>query len=453
MRYILQLVLLTLTSLSSKAQHAAGIISELKLINTKVAMNQFTRTGAECKAATDTSPLISKRAMNIFLADKTGYLAEHGDLSYYTNYVTLNSSGVLTVNHNNQKAKGIDEPIESLFGVGAKANIANAFNSTFVDKKFENELGLTLTQTWLGKVRTRHNACKNVKEDVNQKQAMDALRAGMLHLLEIEINEREEDFKKAIAAIDSTNEVPGQGMQAPKSLLEQSFYEELKEEYEKKFAMLQAERLTKTKNFKLITTHWTSLMAYLPLAYPKYNIAPSLTLPIFEEHPYPFELTLSHTRLWESSTAGRLFVTISGKLLGHNTAQSFELDKTTVAGYKNLGGTDTLRLALLKNDEVYIGDYKTFINPVLTGRVVYFTSESHIGLSVLLEKNFGGYNLVNGRLGIPLVLINSRKTPALNIEFQLALFDMTREINSTKKYGNNTSVGVGIGIPLSRLMY
>jgi len=85
-------------------------------------------------------------------------------------------------------------------------------------------------------------------------------------------------------------------------------------------------------------------------------------------------------------------------------------------------------LATLENDTVYIGDYKTFLGASFNARVVYFPSSSHIGISFLLELNTGGYKLLNGRLGIQIILINSKKTPAVNIEFQVLFFDMNQKM-------------------------
>jgi hypothetical protein len=452
MRHLFLFASFGLITFSIKAQTAVSLINELNAINKGIA-NKPCSTGK--------GMVITNRAMNVFLADKTGYLSEQGDLSLYTNYVTLNTStGTLAINHNFQKAKGTDEPIKSFFNLGIEANFADGFNTTFLDKKFKNELGLNLKQIWLGKVKTHFIACKQDQTDenlrdlqVNQKHSMDALRAGILHSLEMEINKKEADFKMALNAIDSANDVPGQNPSIARALALQNFYIDLKEEYEEKFAKLQAETLTKTKDFKFITTHWTSFVVYIPLFFPTYNVAGSFTFPFQEKHPYPFELTISHTWLREDSKLGRLFITISGKILGNNSIRSFELDKTSFTQYKNLGGTDTLHLASLKNDEIYIGRYGTFLTSVLRGRIVYFPPDSHIGMSFLLEQNFGRYNLLNGRLGLPIVLINSKKLPSINFEFDVAFFDMTHKIKADKKFENKTSIGLGIGIPLSRLMY
>jgi hypothetical protein len=162
---------------------------------------------------------------------------------------------------------------------------------------------------------------------------------------------------------------------------------------------------------------------------------------------------LSHTRFWESSKAGKLFITVSGKIAANNSVQSIGLKPTNFNDYKNLGGTDTLYLSSMANDVAYLGSYKTFITPSIRGRVVYFSHESHVGISLLLEQHFGSYNILNGRIGIPVVLINSKKLPALNIEFQLSYYDITKTIKAEHWRANRKLIGVGIGIPMSRLMY
>ena len=96
MRYLLLTASFYLTSLIVQAQTGAAIIAELQSINQSV-------TNKPCGA--DSTAAISHRAMNIFLADKTGYLSASRDLSFYTNYAAFSTAeGKFTVNHNFQQA-------------------------------------------------------------------------------------------------------------------------------------------------------------------------------------------------------------------------------------------------------------------------------------------------------------------------------------------------------------
>jgi hypothetical protein len=449
MRCLLNVVVFSLLNVfNTAAQDGARIKEELQTIN-KTTLHPCVGNNGR---------LISNRAMNIFLADKTSYASENGDLSYYTNYVTLQSNtGLISINHNFQKAKGNDEPLKTLLSVGFKANIADGFNTSFLDKRFKNVLALTINHTWLGKVRTKFSGCEpnNSKSanGNNQKLSMDALRAGILNSLLIDIKNREDDFQKSLLLLDSSTQLPGQSPALAKQIITQNFYEDLAEEYREKYAKLQAEALTKTNNFKRISTHWTSIIAYVPLAFPKYYVAGTLSASLSQKHPYPIGLSLIHTHFWENSKTGRLFFTISVNLSADNGVTANQLLKTNFTDYKNLGGSDTVQFASIKNQEAYIGSYKQFLTPSFKARLVYFSHNSHVGLSFLMEQYLGTNNLLNSRFGIPIILINSKKIPALNIEMQVNFFDMTHQINSDRKMGNKSSIGVGIGFPMSRLMY
>jgi len=437
MRYLLLTASFYCINIAAKTQHTDSLITEIKSIN---------------KAVTDKpGGAISNRAMNIFLADKTGYLSESTDLSFYTNYATLNSSlSRITINHNFQKANGTDEPIKKLLSVGVSVTLPGSFATSFLDNRFDHGLGILVSYKWLGKVSTRF---KNAEENKStQKKAMDALRAGMVHALENEINKKVADVNTALAAVD-TVDVPGQDIIKARELMQQEFYEHLKAEYEEKFASLQAAALTNTNNFKCISTSWTSINAYLPLLSADYFVAPSLNTSFEHRHSYPLQLMLSHTRLWESAKAGRLFVTLEAGMLLNNSKLSYRLDRINLAEYNNLGGSDQLHTAALKNNKAYIGNYETYLTPSIQGRLIYFPTNSHIGISFLIQQNFGTHQLLNSKISIPVVLINSKKTPAANFDFYVLLVDMTNKISASNTLANKTIVGLSVGIPFSRLMF
>jgi hypothetical protein len=440
MRHLLLIVFVYFISVSLKAQTGEDIIATLLSINKSVNSKL---------SATDSAAAISNRAMNIFLADKTGYLSASTDLSFYTNYLTFNTSeGKFTVNHNFQKVPGTDDPIKTLFSVGFDMTIANSYAKSFLDKRFENELGVSVNYKWLGKIKTHFAAGGSVQSISSQKQAIDALRAVMLQSLEAEIKKKETDFKMALNAVDSTD-LPGQNISNAKALMRQNFYDDLKAEYEEKFATCQAALLTKTTNFKLISTSWTSFTAYIPLLFPKYMVAASFVTPFDDKHPYPLNVLLSHTRMWESAKAGRLFFTLSGNLLFNNSKLSYGLSKLNFSEYKSLGGTDNIQASDPGNNKLYIGLYKTFVTTSITARLVYFPTGSHVGISFLAEQNFGQYKFLNARLAIPIILINSKKTPAVNIECYVLFIDLANKMSGIDK----TLAGLSIGIPFSRLMY
>src|SRR5688572_19335698 len=117
------------------AQSPAELIDDLKNIHKPL-------KDSPC----DSARLMSNRAMTLFLSDRIGsYLTKNTDLSFYKNYVTLNTKdGIFSLNHNLHQPKGLDERVRSFMVVGIKANVANAFAATFSNKTFTNELGFTL---------------------------------------------------------------------------------------------------------------------------------------------------------------------------------------------------------------------------------------------------------------------------------------------------------------------
>jgi hypothetical protein len=444
MRYLFSILVFLISASLIKAQKGDSIISRLQSINHAV-------TSKTCSS--DDAAAISNRAMNIFLSDKTGYVNAKSDLSLFTNYVTFNTSeSRLTVNHNFQEATGADDPIKNLFSIGLSINIPNNYASAFLDYRHETGFGIIAGYKWLGKVKTRFTDCTVNQNKASQKQTMDALRTGMVNDLATDIKNKEADLRISLKAID-TESVQGLNSDSVKSIIERNFYEELKESSDEKFATLQAETLTKTNSFKLITTHWTAIQCYVPVVFSKYSVASSVSEAFQSEKSYPFELTLNHTRLWESSTKGRFFATFGGGILLNNSKFSYSLDKINYADYKTMGGTDTQHDAELKNDKAYFGDYDNFITPSLQCRMVYFPVEYHLGISILVQQNFGSYNFLNTRIGIPVVLINSKKTPAVTFEFYVSLTDLTSKADLAKEPVNKAMAGLSVGIPLSRLMY
>lgn len=443
MRLLLLSLFFYLILLPLSAQTAAGIINELNAVNSAIAARPCTN---------GSTAIISNRAMNVFLADKTGYVSAPADLSLYTNYVTFNTTdGRLTVNHNFQKATGVDKPVKKLFSAGMYANVVSSFTTNHSGNRVANELGLMLSYKWLGKVKTHITACTITQQGNTEKQTMDALRQGITRLLVVEINEKDAAFKMALAAIKVT-ELPGQNPDSAANIMRQDFYKDLKEVYTQKFAVLQAEKLTQTNNFKIITTSWTSLTASIPLAYPAYQVAQTLTAQLQKKHSYPLQVMLAHTRFFESSKAGRLFISGTAGSLFNSSTLNYGLTEVSYTDYKSLGGTDTLHLARLKTKGAFIGNYQTFITPSIRARVVYFPRNSHIGISVLVQQNFGIDNLLSGKLAVPVVLINSKKLPAANFEFYVSFLDISNRI-SGERIGDKAIVGVSVGIPFSRLIY
>lgn len=379
--------------------------------------------------------------MNIFLSNKlSSYLSDNTDLSLYKNYVTLNAAvGELSVSHNFHQPVDSDDWVRSFVVVGARANVANAYAARFSNKYFDNQLGITIQKTWMGKPVTFYDKCGS------QKQAMDAQRAVILRQLYAEMARKATDFEHG-AAMLKQEDIPGQSITVATEKLRQDFYALLREEFLQKFSQAQSDVLIRTNSYSLVTDSWTTLGAYIPIIPQKFAVSPTINDDATKKYNYPLELSLVHTRFWESSKAGRFFLSIVGKAFLNNSVQSAALYNADVNGLEAHGVT-------VNKGNRFIGNYKNFVTPVAALKLVYIPPDSHVGLSYRIEKNFGNYGAVNSVLGIPVVLIDKNGVPAINFEFQLLFSDMTNSIKGSQLPWNKNAIGLTVGVPFSKIVY
>ena len=441
MKYLLFLVCFNVSLLL--CAQPTEIISALRSINREV-------VNAPC--TNGSGRLISSRAFNLFLANKIGYyLSSENDFSFYKNNVLVNTAdGSVAVIHNTFEAKGLDEPVRSVMFFGVKANVSDAFVKNIVNKSAGNNLAIVIKQTWLGKSKTYLN-CTGGSSALSPKNYMDAQRAMIMHILENEILKRSNEFESALNRVDTVTDTPGQPNDAIKASAGKAFYDNLRDEAFYRFAEMQAETLEHSKAYNVITSSWTSVAAYIPITFEKFAVAQSLTAAIEQKHPYNLGITVSHTRFWERRNLGKIFLTLSGDANWSNSKKGYGLTRVSLNDYKSLGGTDTVHLAQLKEEDLYLGTYKNYLTPSIGVRLVYLPPDYHFGLSFHLVQNFGKYQALNATIGIPIVLINKKAEPSFNMEFQVNYFDISTRV---KTFGNNRkTIGLSVGIPFSKIIY
>lgn len=364
------------------AQTPDSLIRELRTIN-----------------STSSGMLLSNRALNIFLSESAGYYMSATDnLSLYKNSVIANSAeGTLAIYHNLRQASGIDQPVRSFLSIGAQANVADAFVAHSENRPYNNQFGFLIKQTWVGR--------SHVIATTDQIQSMNGVRAAIFHSLETDIHNRAVDF---------------------------TFDVDLPKEFEFNYAHMQSAHVRKTAKYKVIAFNWTSISLYTPLITENFQTIPFVGADSVTQHAYPLNFNISHTRLWDGSSFGKLFVTLSADVLLNNSRDGYQL---------------------VKVDNLHIGDYKSFITPSVKGQIVYLPTNSHFGISFLLEQAIGDYHAMNGILGVPIVLINKKTEPAINFEFQVRFYDMTHNISPHSGLPGRTAIGVTVGIPFSKIAY
>jgi hypothetical protein len=451
--FFLILVLCFTIQVYSQNARVAAIYGKLQGINSTI-------VGTSCTSKYGL--IVSDNGLNVFFADKiASYLSEEGDISLYKTYATLDASdGKLIINHNIHAGKSSTGRIKSLTTIGTKANIEDGFASIFSGEKFNSELGISFKQTWFAKGRTFFDGCAQKQQKAApgplvpsaQKQKMNIERALIINQLRTEMESKATEFEVSVNAITGAD-VPGAALATVHTDLRNEFYKKLEEEYLKKFAEQEAEKLSETESYNLIKTNWTSIDLFIPVTTQKFSVAETYLTNFDDRSLFPWQISVFHNRIWESRRCGRFFLNLSGGVFNSNSVATEEVEKIVLEEYKNLGGTDTLHLAQIESDDAYIGKYKNFASFFIKAQGVWFPKKWNVGFSLSLEQNFGHYNPLNGKFGIPIRLNDKDGDPTVNFEIQVRAFDMRHNIQPDKSFGKKTSVGLSVGLPFSSLIY
>jgi hypothetical protein len=417
-KYLYLLAGFCISANAARAQTAEQIIAEISRINSKV-------VNAPCAAGT--GMLISNKAMNIFLSNKvSSYLSDNYDLSLYKNYVTLNAAeGSIAISHNFHQPVDSDDWVRSFWVISARVNIANSYVGNFTGRYINNQLGVALQKTWMGKPTTIYDCA-------SQKIKMDADRAILVQNIATAIRTRITSFENELAALNA-NDIPGQELQAVKNTQRQKFYAALMKEYLQNFSQAQSDLLVNTNNYKWVKDAWTTVGIYAPVIPQKFEVADGSN-DAASRYNYPFQAFVSHTRFWDSPKAGRFFLTFSGKVSVNNSIQGGDPDLTG-------------------SDSRYAGTYRNYLTPSISGKMVYIPADSHVGISFKPEKNFGSYHALNLIVGIPIVLIDKKGVPMLNFEPQVIFSNINHTPLRDEMSRNKIFVGLTLGIPLSKIVY
>jgi hypothetical protein len=337
--------------------------------------------------------------MNVFLSEAAGYyMSDPDNLTLYKNSVVVNAAdGTLAIYHNLRQPAGIDQPVRSFLSIGARANFADAYAAHSEDRPYNNQFGLLLKQTWV--------ASAKVSASPEQVKLMDSLRTAILHSTETAIRQQAADF---------------------------AFDPDLPMYFEFDYAHKQASSLAKRSIYQVISFHWTSISLYVPLITENFQVAPAPGDSAMTKHGYPLHFNVTHSKLWVGSKFGRIYTTLAGDLEFSNSRDGYLLDKS---------------------GPMYMGEYKTFLTPSVKGQVVWFPSNSHIGLSFHLQQYMGEFHALNGILGIPVVLINKQAEAAVNFEFQVRFYDLAHSVDTGKGLNGRTAVGLTAGIPFSKIAF
>ncbi|MFY9244075.1 MAG: hypothetical protein WAO74_13735 [Polaribacter sp.] len=163
--------------------------------------------------------------------------------------------------------------------------------------------------------------------------------------------------------------------------------------------------------------HWYSLDLYVPLGKRTYNTTPIITTALSEERFWDASLSLSANTMWQFSKGYSIYLRGLFNIKNNNNILVDNLSskafQTTATGANNL-------LVVTDSDDGYITNYNEFITPSILLEPAFFlkTGIGHIGLSPSVEFNFGTYDAINWKFGVPVSLNDSEGKAKINFELQ-----------------------------------
>ncbi|WP_282123597.1 hypothetical protein [Algibacter mikhailovii] len=294
----------------------------------------------------------------------------------------------------------------------------------FKNGDIQNDIGINLKYTWVGRgiidFRGYERQIDNLKQEVivpnNVKEVKDNIKN--------KVYEKEIDTYKKVY---ETN--------LPKKL--GTFYEDKYEEIYSKMAEEEIAFIRKEKLYNFLWDHYVTFEALLPVTERSYNLLPDVNQSSATTETFmPWKTLLGYTSFWKRGNEQIIYLSAFGSVFNNNNAEIEKLDKFNLQ-QPNASNNDVIE----KTTEVFIGDFEQFVttNIKIEG-VTYFLRKGSIGLSGALEQNFGEYDALNWKLGVPFSLKDKKGKPTVNFELQW------KEVNK------NHLVGIGVGFAFGKFI-
>lgn len=376
--------------------------------------------------------LTSNATLNVFFSNKINtYLSEASDVSTSKAYAVLdNTDGRLFIGGSFNPKESITEFNRCLFTAGAKANVKDGFANIFGSKGINNDIGINLKLSVLGKGSLYYN------NDFYKKK-LESKRAYLT-------NKYSEELTRKLAA-----ETVNRGIRLSSTEVVAFLGDESQTTVEE-YAKEEATFITTKKLYNLAHSYWITFDAYYPVTKSEYDIVTDLkNTEISTEKYKPWELNIVWSNFWEKTKwignpfllKGTTLLTIKGSIVNNNSVSAEMLDSYSYDTYlTQVTNIDTQFLAKLKTSDVHYGEFKNFVTPKISGRLVYMPVQA-LGISAAIEKNFGTIDDLNWKLGIPFSLKDNEGKPKVDFEI------VWKEVRKSH------TIGLSVGLPIGKNIF
>lgn len=381
--------------------------------------------------------VISTAGLNVLFARQLAqYLSSSTDLSYNKGYAVLDDEDDrLYVGYTTNHTKDFGAFIRNLTSIGVKSNVSDGFSTLWKESTAQPDIGLAVKHSFiLGGTLKTGRIEKNIESVKRRNAYVDFL-----------LNKARMDMGKWADAEDAAAKNAPDPSETSKILADRT--ESKSAEKGQDLVKAEVDYILDHELFTVATNSWLTLELYVPFTQSEYLTADSITNTSITTHTLrPYEGRLNLSRYWQAAAGQALFLQVGALAQQFNTVLDKSVEAVPFEEWQNRGGGDTLLVAQLASEDVYVGPYKDFMAWAVTARGAYLFpicgSTNRMGFSASIEKYFSeNYNPLNWKLGIPFSLMDKDDEPAVNFEIQW------REQNETH------SIGISVGLPIGQFVY
>lgn len=371
-------------------------------------------------------------SLNVFFNNQVNrYLSSSGEVSLSRVYGVLSNEDKrlqLGVNLNIGQKKF--KYLRSILGVGLNLDTKDGFGNIIGIEKgtnvFSDNIGLDIKWTWL---KAGTITPDKPKESKNY-EALQSYRSDYFKYLEKEIIDKAEI--KVVGHKGSND-----------SLLADQL-DELYKEYKLALSKKEAGLLVEKNLIRNSNKSWLSVSGYVPLTPSKYVLAPSIgsafLLDTVGYFPAKAEISLNH--LWVHGKTSVHVRTHFG-INYNNSVKTKKITKYSFNQYRNQGGNDTLNLAEIDENDVYVGSFNQFVTFNYGAELTIFPHQKYVGISASIERYFGApaFSGWNFAFGVPISVNDKDGKQKINFEPQY------------RRVLSKDFIGISIGLPFGSIIH
>ena len=361
--------------------------------------------------------LFGGKALNLLFAKKlgTGFNTSN-DLTLQKSFFNLDAAEKsLSFGYNIDNRYG--DPLKQLdwvFSIGAKIIASNNFSTIATGGDLEeNNIGLNLKFSFVNNGRIGWSiAKKNEGDYLTQRQNIETNREFLFNIYNEKINFFNKNNLPAL--VERNKKIHGDSgakveiEKVIKKKSEQLLFEMIDEELK----YIESNNLYTT-----IYNSWFTFEAYIPFGDKDYNVTPiKLDNKASHAQYYPFNTNLSFNWYKQKPNGFSYFGKLTSVIKGNS---SIDVDGLTAKQFQSIttsNGNSALTESISAIDVK--DNYKRFITPSFKAEAAFFCYNNSIGFSPSIEKNFGEYDAINWKLGIPVSLKDKEGKPTVNFELQ-----------------------------------